>query len=287
MRKLLSRIIKKTEQQSQPAWRRQDLPIRVFNLGSGSKGNASLVCYAGKILMVDCGFSCKQIILRMNSLGLDPSTVCGILVSHEHGDHVKGAQKCSRDLGAPILATQGTLSGSGLPSSSVRALAYDEPIEHEGFVVTPVPISHDTPEPCAYLVEVAGVRSLFATDIGNPASLDITPLGQIDVLYVEANYDEEMLRDGPYPAFLKHRIMGDGGHLNNQQSGNLIKSLAAQSPGLRTIMLAHLSEKNNHPVKALNTAKKYAGILSKVSWQVASQNCPMELDGGGAGKVLA
>ena len=276
MRKFLSRFLQNTEQQGQPVPVRQDIPIRVFNLGSGSKGNASIICYGGKILMVDCGFSRRQIFLRMNSLGLDPNNVCGILVSHEHGDHVKGAQKCSGDLDAPIFATKGTLSGSGLYSAGARALAYSTATEHEGFVITPVRISHDTLEPCAFLVEVAGIRSLFATDIGNPESVDVGQIGRLDMLYIEANHDEGMLRNGPYPAFLKNRITGDGGHLNNQQSGTLIKSLAAQSPNLRTIVLAHLSDKNNDSGKALKTAKKYAGKLPGVSWRIASQDRPLE-----------
>lgn len=278
MRKILSRILQNAEQQNQPVPVKQDIPIRVFNLGSGSKGNASIICYGSKILMVDCGFSRRQIILRMNSLGLDPSNVCGILVSHEHGDHVKGAQKCSWDLNAPILATKGTLSGGGLSSAGARALTYSVAIEHDGFSVTPLRISHDTLEPCAFLVEIAGIRSLFATDIGNPASLDVGQLGGLDLMYIESNHDEAMLRDGPYPAFLKNRITGDGGHLDNQQSGKLIKSLASESPNLRTIVLAHLSDKNNDPQKALQTAKKYAGKLPGVNWQIASQDRPLEFE---------
>ncbi len=278
MRKILSRILQNTEQQDIAVPDRQDIPIRVINLGSGSKGNASIICYGGKILMVDCGFSRRQIFLRMNSLGLDPNNVCGILISHEHGDHVKGAQRCSRDFDAPILATKGTLLGSGLNRTGARTLAYSTASEHDGFVVTPVRISHDTLEPCAFLVEVAGIRSLFATDIGDPESVDVGQLGRLDLLYIEANHDEGMLRNGPYPAFLKSRISGDGGHLNNQQSGKLIKSLAAQSPNLRTVVLGHLSDKNNDSGKALKTAMKYAGKLPGVSWQIASQDQPLVFD---------
>lgn len=278
MHKFLSRFIQNPEVEDQPVPVKQDIPIRVFNLGSGSKGNASLVYFNGKILMVDSGFSRRQVVLRMSALGLDPNAICGILVSHEHGDHIKGAQKCSWDFGAPILATRGTLSGGGLSKSGARILDYGSPLEHDGFAVTPLRVSHDTLEPCAFLVEVAGVRSLFATDIGNPASLEIGPVGSLDLLYIEANHDEGMLRNGPYPAFLKHRIAGDGGHLNNEQSGRLIKSLASQSHNLRTVVLAHLSDKNNNPVKALKAAKKHAGKLPMVSWQIACQDQPLEFD---------
>jgi phosphoribosyl 1,2-cyclic phosphodiesterase len=278
VRKFLSRFIQNPELEVQPVPVKRDIPIRVFNLGSGSKGNASLISYGGKILMVDCGFSRRQVVLRMNALGLDPNALCGILVSHEHGDHIKGAQKCSWDFRAPILATQGTLSGGGLSQTGARILDYGVQMEHDGFGVTPLRISHDTLEPCAFLVEVAGVRSLFATDIGNPASLDMGPVGSLDLLYIEANHDDGMLRNGPYPAFLKNRIAGDGGHLNNDQSGKLIKSLAEQSPNLRTVVLAHLSDKNNDPAKALKTARRHAGKLPAVSWQIASQDQPLEFE---------
>ena len=228
--------------------------------------------------MVDCGLSRRQAILRMNSLGLDPANVCGILVSHEHGDHVKGAQRCSSELGAPIIATKGTFRGSGLSSASGRLLVYGIPVEHDEFVVTPLQISHDTLEPCAFLVEVAGTRILFATDIGDPASLDVEQASKLDLLYIEANHDEAMLKSGPYPAFLKARIAGTGGHLNNEQSGRLIRSLAAKSPGLRTIVLAHLSDRNNEPGRALKTVMKYAEALPSVDWKVACQDSPLEFE---------
>jgi len=148
MRKFLNPFLLNPEVQDQHVTVKQDIPIRIFNLGSGSKGNASLIFHNGKILMIDCGFSRRQVVLRMNALGLDHNAICGILVSHEHGDHIKGAQKCSWEFGAPVMATQGTLSSGGLSKAGARILAYGAPMEHEVFVVTPLRISHDTPEPC-------------------------------------------------------------------------------------------------------------------------------------------
>jgi phosphoribosyl 1,2-cyclic phosphodiesterase len=277
VRKFLTKTLLNPRESEQTARDWPDIPVSVFNLGSGSRGNCSLICNGDKSLMVDCGFSRRQTMLRMNLLGLDPRAVCGILVSHEHGDHMKGAQKCSGDLGVPILGTNGTLTGWGLPSMNTRTLVYSDQVEHDGFSVTPVQISHDTKEPCAFLIEVAGVRSLFATDIGTTKSLDLGLLGQLDFLYIEANHDDGMLRNSPYPISVKNRIAGDGGHLSNQQCGRLIKTLASRSPNLRTIMLAHLSAKSNHPAKALKTAQKNAGMLPGVKWQVAEQDRPTEL----------
>jgi len=208
----------------------------------------------------------------MATIDLNPEDVCGILITHEHGDHIKGARLCSQSWAAPVMATAGTLSGSDLPPSACRILKYQEEISHEGFQITTLKISHDTKEPCAFLVETDGVRSLFITDIGTTLDFDVSLLKNINYLFIEANHDETMLRTGPYPAFLKNRITGPGGHLNNQECGVLINDLAKQSPDLQAIMLAHLSHENNTPEFALSTARECAGSLPDVRWSVASQH---------------
>jgi len=227
--------------------------------------------------MIDCGFSRKQAVLRMGEMGLNPEDVCGILVTHEHGDHIKGARLCSQTWDAPIMATNGTINGGQLSFLKNHPLCYGENVNHEGFKITTLKVSHDTQEPCAFMVEVAGVRSLFITDLGTTKDFNISQLTDIDFLYVEANHDELMLRNGPYPGFLKKRIAGVGGHLNNRESGLLISSLAKQSPNMQAIMLAHLSDKNNDPDVALATARQYAGSLPQVSWSVARQHVPHEI----------
>lgn len=251
--------------------------VRIINLGSGSKGNATIICHGDKTLLVDCGFSRKQIILRMGEMGISHESVCGILVTHEHGDHVRGARLCSQVMDAPVMATRGTISGGDLNVLNHDALFYGEKINHDGFKITTLEISHDTKEPCAFLVEAGGVRTLFATDIGTVEGLDMRQMKNIDYLYVESNHDEIMLRTGPYPAFLKNRITGVGGHLNNEESGLFIREVAANSPDLKSIMLAHLSQDNNEPEKALATARQFAGSLPGVSWDVAMQHIPREM----------
>jgi len=255
-----------------------ECPVRIINLGSGSKGNSTVICHGDKALLVDCGFSRKQILLRMAEMGVHHESVCGILVTHEHGDHIKGARLCSKVMDAPVMATPGTISGGDMSVLNNHPLHYGQKTNHHGFEITTLKISHDTKEPCAFLVETAGIRTLFATDVGTIQGLDMSLMTDIDYLYVESNHDEIMLRTGPYPAFLKNRITGSGGHLNNEQSGVLIKMLAEQSPNLKAIMLAHLSHENNEPEKALATARQFAGPLPGVTWDVALQHEPRELE---------
>ncbi len=245
--------------------------IRIINLGSGSKGNSSLISYQGKTLLVDCGFSCRQIILRLTEQDINPQTVCGILITHEHGDHIKGAAKCCRDFDAPVLATAGTLNGGRLAGLQNRAVVYGEAVTHEGFIITPIKVSHDTKEPCAFLVEVGGMRAFFCTDLGDFEGLDFELLKNLDYLYVEANHCEVLLRTGSYPYFLKKKISGSGGHLNNDQCGELIKIIAAGSPHLKGIMLAHLSNENNDAEVAMSSVKNRTGELDGVRWLMARQ----------------
>ena len=255
----------------------ENTTVRIINLGSGSKGNSTIICNGDQTLLVDCGFSRKQILLRMAEVGISHESVCGILVTHEHGDHIKGARLCSQVMDAPVMATRGTISGGVLNALHHEPLFYGEKINHGGFKITTLKISHDTKEPCAFVVETGGIRTLFATDIGTVEGLDMRQMKNIDNLYVESNHDDVMLRTGPYPAFLKNRIIGSGGHLNNEESGLFIRQVAANSPNLKSIMLAHLSQDNNEPEIALATARQFAGSLPGVVWDVAAQHIPREM----------
>lgn len=221
--------------------------------------------------MIDCGFSARNTVQKLTALDIKPQSVCGILITHEHTDHVRGAPVFSRGCGAPVLATAGTIASGGLSALPSQELQYSVRVEHHGFGITPIRISHDACEPCAYLIEVDGKRALFATDLGTTEGFDFAAVGALDYLYVEANHDADMLCGGPYPAFLKARIASDEGHLDNAQSGRLIKVLAEQSPNLRGVMLAHLSDKNNTAALALGVAQEWAGEIPGARWVVAQQ----------------
>jgi phosphoribosyl 1,2-cyclic phosphodiesterase len=251
--------------------------MQIINLGSGSKGNTTVIESNGKLLLVDCGFSRRQMLKRLAESGFNPDNLCGILVTHEHGDHIYSAEKLCNEFNATLIATRGTIEGGNLVTSNQRVAKYDQMIEHENFSILPIRVSHDTKEPCAFMIENDEAKSLFLTDIGTTDNLDIPVMTDLDYLYIEANHDSEMLATGPYPYFLKQRVSGIGGHLNNEESGELIKTLAAQSPNLKTVMLAHLSDKNNHPDIALQAVKKRTGDLGSIKLQVAMQALPTDM----------
>ncbi|MBT4292550.1 MBL fold metallo-hydrolase [bacterium] len=251
--------------------------MQIINLGSGSKGNATVIESEGKLLLVDCGFSRRQMLKRFAEAGFNPDDLCGILVTHEHGDHIYSAEKLCNEFDATLIATAGTIEGGNLVTRNKRVAKYDQMIEHENFSILPLQVSHDTEEPCAFLIENDEAKSLFLTDVGTTDNLDIPVMTDLDYLYIEANHDSEMLATGPYPYFLKQRVSGIGGHLNNEESGKLIKTLAMQSPNLKSVMLAHLSDKNNHPDIALQTVKKTVGDLGDAELLVAMQKTPTDM----------
>lgn len=252
--------------------------IRITNLGSGSKGNSTAILLGDKLLLVDCGFSHRQIKRRLAEAGLERYTVCGILLTHEHTDHIRGADRTARQFAAPLLGTHGTLHGAGLTGLDHRVVRHAERVDHSGFGITPLEVPHDCAEPCAYLVEAGGKRVLLATDMGTADGLDESKLTDLDYLYIESNHDGDMLRNGPYPWFLKKRIAGAGGHINNQECGGLVARLARRSPGLQAVMLAHLSEQNNDPQLAEAAVREAGcGALARTILLVGQQNAPTEM----------
>lgn len=254
------------------------MSLRIINLGSGSKGNATAISTGARTLLIDCGFSLRQIMLRLNAAGIDPYTVCGILLTHEHTDHMRGAARANRELRAPLLATAGTLKGTRLADRDHVLTPLGLTRDFHDFRITAIGVPHDTSDPCAFKIEAAGRTTLVATDIGDPQQLDLDLMGGIHHLLIEANHDQEMLRNGPYRAFLKRRIAGPTGHLSNRQCAWLLREIASRSPDLRTVVLAHLSDTNNDADLALETVQ----TLTEPSdtgwtWQVGRQDAPTEL----------
>jgi phosphoribosyl 1,2-cyclic phosphodiesterase len=231
--------------------------LRFRVLGSGSTGNATLVEAGRTRLLIDAGLAPRSLAERLQSAGVDPADLAAVLLTHEHGDHARGAAAFSAKWGVPLVGTRGTYAAAGL---GAQELAAYEVIEAGctraigALTVTAVRVPHDAAEPLAFVVALPGGGALgHATDLGHLSRGVVESFADCQALLVESNYDPSLLRDGDYPWSLKERILGPHGHLANADVGRyLAGALGAEC---RTVVLAHLSEKNNHPELALMSAE--------------------------------
>ena len=218
--------------------------LHVAALGSGSAGNSVLVRSARSLLLVDCGFTLKETTARMAALGVAPDMLDAVLVTHEHGDHLKGVGPLSRRYGVPVWLTHGTYHGArDRRFAEARLFHAHEPFVIGDVTVDPFPTPHDAAESCQFVFESGGTRFATVTDLGACTPHVRQKLAGVNGLVVECNYDLEMLRNGPYPAQLQARIRSDWGHLGNEQAGELLAGLDHEA--LSCILLGHLSERNN------------------------------------------
>ncbi len=223
--------------------------MRFASLGSGSRGNATLIEHDGTRLLVDCGFSLKETRARLDRLGLEGDDLSGVLVTHEHGDHIKGLGAVARAFGLPVWMTHGTLQQcerlnvGALPDMNIidtHALFSIGDIE-----VTPFTVPHDAREPCQFVFADGAHRLGLLTDLGSTTPHIEARLAACDALMVECNYDHEMLMQGPYPESLKQRINSPFGHLDNLTAAELVSKLDFDR--LQELVIMHISEKNNRP----------------------------------------
>jgi phosphoribosyl 1,2-cyclic phosphodiesterase len=216
-------------------------------VGSGSTGNATLVEAGETRLLLDAGLGPRALAERLQSAGVDPASLAGIVLSHEHGDHASGAASFSRRWGVPIFATRGTHAAAGLAEAEHAgwtALLPGEAVCVGGVDVLPVGVPHDAAEPVAFVVSCDGAAFGHATDLGHLTRGLVEAFRRCDAVLVESNYDAALLRDGPYPWSLKERILGARGHLSNADVGRYLA--AGLGDSCRSVVLAHLSQKNNH-----------------------------------------
>ncbi len=222
--------------------------MRAVVLGSGSRGNALVVESGSSRILLDAGFSCRQLELRMAAVGIEPTTLGALVLTHEHSDHVKGARVFAKRHGLPVYATAGTLGAVELPTPG-RVIRSGERMAVAGFEIVPFAIPHDAREPVGVVVEdTAGQRLGLAADLGSRTQLAWTRLQELDILVLETNHDLEMLRSGPYPWVLKQRVAGRHGHLSNREAAEGIPELVCDR--LRQVALYHLSQTNNLPALA-------------------------------------
>jgi phosphoribosyl 1,2-cyclic phosphodiesterase len=219
------------------------------SLGSGSRGNGTVVSFGSVRVLVDCGFTLKQTALRLSRLGLLPSDLTALIVTHEHSDHTAGIAVLARRFGLPVYLTQGTLQArawfADWADLDLRPFAGEHEFEISGVGVNAVPVPHDAREPVQYLFEGAGRRIGVATDLGHVTPRLLERYRNLDGLLIESNHDLRMLQEGPYAAHLKRRVGGLHGHLNNQQAMSFVTGTAAE--GRTHVVVGHVSEQNNCP----------------------------------------
>ncbi len=227
-------------------------PLRFCVLGSGSGGNAVVVESGDRRLLLDAGFSCRELERRMRQAGVEPRSIDAVLLTHEHEDHMKGAARFAGRHDIPIHASLGTLEASGLRQSTAAplcAVPTGTVVEIAGFRVEAVPIPHDAREPVGFVVgDGWGRRLALVADLGCRSQAVWGRLRDLDALLLETNHDLEMLRSGPYPWALKQRVAGRHGHLSNHDAAEGLPEILSER--LRWIVLYHLSRTNNLPALA-------------------------------------
>ena len=220
-------------------------------LGSGSKGNAALIEAGQTCLMLDCGFSVRETLNRLNRLGRNGETLDGIVVTHEHSDHISGVGVLARRFNIPVWATAGTWRAvadriGNIPQRNI--VDHHHPFAIGDIEVNPFPVPHDAKEPVQYVFHDGKVRLGILTDVGQSTPHIEEMLSACDSLALECNHDYQMLMQGPYPAALKARVSSTQGHLDNQAAATLLSRL--DTSRLQHLVAVHLSETNNTPALA-------------------------------------
>jgi phosphoribosyl 1,2-cyclic phosphodiesterase len=235
--------------------------LHVRNLASGSSGNSTLIWTENARILVDAGLSALQIRRRVEDTGFEMGDIDAIIISHEHGDHIKGIEVLSRRYGITVYANEGTWLGindskhikKGVEN---RGILRDE-MQFGDLKVESFPVPHDAIDPVGFIVKHNGDEAVLVTDIGHPTSYLTKAMKRASLIVVESNHDVEMVKNGPYPYYLKQRILGPEGHLSNEDCGKAI--FEAMNEDLGAVMLAHISENNNTPELAERTVREYIG----------------------------
>lgn len=236
--------------------------LRFISIGSGSSGNCYFLQTANDALLIDAGVGIRTVKKHLHNYGLRLDSVKRILITHDHADHVKAVGVISTEYNIPVYATTEVHNGilrnycvpKKIPADNVKAITKGEEIVLGDFHITPFAVPHDSSGNVGYKVVVDDVVFCLMTDVGHVTEEMQQYIADANYLVIEANYDVEMLKNGPYPQHLKTRIDGPTGHLSNADCGEAIANYATS--GLKHVWLCHLSEENNHPVLALKTIEQ-------------------------------
>jgi phosphoribosyl 1,2-cyclic phosphodiesterase len=221
-------------------------------IASGSSGNCILVEDGNTKILVDAGISKIKIEKGLSAYGVSPGDLDGILVTHEHSDHVGGLGVFLRKYDVPVYATKNTIQAifeggklGALDETLFYSVEKDFSFKLKDLLIRPIPVMHDAADPVCYRFDSQEKSCAIVTDLGIYNSEFVGKLQGLDSVLIEANYDTRMLQMGPYPYHLKQRIWGDSGHLSNESCGRLLSDLI--TPKLKHIILGHLSKENNYP----------------------------------------
>jgi phosphoribosyl 1,2-cyclic phosphodiesterase len=264
------------------------VPVRMTVLASGSRGNCTVLSSSNASVLVDAGLSCRETLRRMKAVGEDPRKIKGIVISHEHADHVAGLPMLTRKLQVPVYITEATYrswrkqtrdpEGKPLTIEKREHFHAGRSFSIADLSITPFTISHDAADPCGFTFKADGIKIGLVTDLGYMTANVKQNLRGCDGLMIESNHDLEMLRNGPYPWMVKQRVMSRVGHLSNTA---LAEFFAADYDGQAVfLVLAHLSEHNNHPELARESAYQALGgkmnLFQSCAVTLALQDKPLQ-----------
>lgn len=249
----------------------------LYVLGSGSRGNCLAIRHGDAVLLIDAGFSLKEIERRAEAVGIGMDQIVGLILTHEHGDHARGSARLLQERGIPLLTSFGTWYRlrSRLPEGVThRPLGLRDAVELSPFRIEACPTCHDASESIAVVVHAGELAIGVAYDLGRPTTGVRYLLRNCTALILESNYDDVLLRTSNYPAVVQQRIAGSSGHLSNRAAAELVKEL--MHPGLKLVVLAHLSEKCNSEAYA---RQEFEPVLKRLRWKgslhVARQDEPL------------
>jgi phosphoribosyl 1,2-cyclic phosphodiesterase len=236
------------------------MKLELVSIASGSSGNCIYIGNNDHHILIDAGISGKRVEAGLNELDLSCRDMDGIFVTHEHADHISGLGVLARRYHLPIYGTEGTLDAIKYQSNVGKideelfhVISPEMPCMIGDIEICPISTSHDAADPVAYIAKCGGKKAGVITDLGTYDEEIIRKLKGVSVLLLEANHDVRMLQSGRYPYYLKKRILGDSGHLSNENSGKLLCRLLHD--GFEAVMLGHLSKENNYPDLAYETVR--------------------------------
>ena len=259
--------------------------MQFCSLGSGSKGNGTLVAFDNTIILIDCGFSLKESVRRLALKGISPQQISAIIVTHEHSDHVSGVAGLANKYSIPVWLSKGTsLDKKCAPIKSMLLFNSHLSFQIGEIRVTPVTVPHDSREATQFILSAANQSIGLLTDVGHITRHILDAYSVCNALLLEFNYDQQMLMQGPYPYALKQRVSGGLGHLSNQQAAEMLTCMDLSN--LRKLVAMHISAENNRSelveqklsaITAINSIKYYLADQARgFDWQALKDSLSID-----------